>query len=591
MGMPVYALQQALPGIETEESWEQRRKQIEDAVGACEGASHYKSKLKKFLLESEITGVAEMDYPLRMKYEAFLNDHIVPGKVKGYLNLFDQVTCNSLAEQMQTLAGRQKHQWQYKNEILFLRYHPDQEIARSFNDTRQMEVLVWDFQVECPETMKRQIFTALTEVINTCADLTQRRVRLLALKYFYNFCVRQQVADLEVMELPQIQDYYGQLYLEKGKKQHTAYESVVNFSRKIAFLKEREIRWDANVWYLERFHLPESRYNYSKSLDSISFLEIEHMGNRKCAQHYMRYELGINSQALSTVTRRYLAVRNFIVSLGEQDVCSCSAGQVEAYVKTLQEKDIQAKGFNERLSGIQHFFKFLEVRKYIKRSPFRAEYYYQKELPVHHDRSVEYDVYIEIIKKLPAFPERLRCMFLHLWCLGLRASEVCTLKGNAYFRQGKEPWIQVYQVKMKNYKRIPIPEGLYRIMKVYLKKNQIGPMDYIFQNSRGGACLYATFRTQMIKACEENEIQGGEYIFKSHDYRHTVATMFYDNQVSLQSIRDYLGHHYEEMTRQYIDYMPKKLAQANEEYFGDPENDLASCLKKGGKFGSPKNLL
>ena len=27
-------------------------------------------------------------------------------------------------------------------------------------------------------------------------------------------------------------------------------------------------------------------------------------------------------------------------------------------------------------------------------------------------------------------------MFLHLWCLGLRASEVCTLKGNAYYQQG-----------------------------------------------------------------------------------------------------------------------------------------------------------
>ena len=76
---------------------------------------------------------------------------------------------------------------------------------------------------------------------------------------------------------------------------------------------------------------------------------------------------------------------------------------------------------------------------------------------------------MEILKKLYLFPERLRCMFLHLWCLGLRASEVCTLKGNAYYQQGEDYWIQVYQVKMKNYKRIPIPQALYQIMKVYLK--------------------------------------------------------------------------------------------------------------------------
>lgn len=89
----------------------------------------------------------------------------------------------------------------------------------------------------------------------------------------------------------------------------------------------------------------------------------------------------------------------------------------------------------------------------------------------------------------------------------------------------------------------------------------------------------------MIKCCKENDIAGGNYIFQSHDYRHTVATMFYDNEVSIQSIRDYLGHAYEEMTQQYIDYMPRKLAEANEEYFNDPEHNLASSLWKGENDG------
>ena len=52
--------------------------------------------------------------------------------------------------------------------------------------------------------------------------------------------------------------------------------------------------------------------------------------------------------------------------------------------------------------------------------------------------------------------------------------------------------------------------------------------------------------------------------------------MFYDKEVSIQSIRDYLGHTYEEMTRQYIDYMPQKIAEANEEFFSSQENSLTS---------------
>jgi hypothetical protein len=45
------------------------------------------------------------------------------------------------------------------------------------------------------------------------------------------------------------------------------------------------------------------------------------------------------------------------------------------------------------------------------------------------------------------------------------------------------------------------------------------------------------------------------------------------------------------MTRQYVDYMPKKLAEANETYFRNPENNLASCLKKGEKYGNQKDIL
>lgn len=80
-------------------------------------------------------------------------------------------------------------------------------------------------------------------------------------------------------------------------------------------------------------------------------------------------------------------------------------------------------------------------------------------------------------------------------------------------------------------------------------------------------------------------IQNGEYIFKSHDYRHTVATNFYEHGVSIQSIRDYLGHMFEEMTMQYIDYMPRKIAKENDAYFEEEENSLLACMQKGEKHG------
>lgn len=144
----------------------------------------------------------------------------------------------------------------------------------------------------------------------------------------------------------------------------------------------------------------------------------------------------------------------------------------------------------------------------------------------------------------------------------------------------RDAWIQVYQYKMKNYKKVPIPLVLYKLMKVYIRKNGILPEEYVFQNSTGGAYLYGTFRKQMMKYCEKYGIGDGTYQFKSHDYRHTLATMFYDNGTSIQSVRDYLGHDFEEMTQQYIDYMPKKISKANKEYLSKEENSLAAGIKR-----------
>lgn len=89
-------------------------------------------------------------------------------------------------------------------------------------------------------------------------------------------------------------------------------------------------------------------------------------------------------------------------------------------------------------------------------------------------------------------------------------------------------------------------------------------------------------------SCKKYGIYISGETFKTHDYRHTLASSFYDDGVSIQTIRDYLGHNNENMTKQYIDYMPKRIEQANMEYFNQTENLLATGIipkKRGEKTG------
>lgn len=584
--MPAYAIQRVEPREDLFRALPSRVGEELDACSEIDGVG--KNKLKAFLLEIGIQSITEMDYPLRQAYKEYLeyNQHIK--RTDRYLTAFDRVKQFSIREQMQTLAGRQQNQWRLDNQVLFIPYHPDQAIAMAFDSVRNKPNMVWDFTRPCVETVKEQIFTTLNAVIDRFKELRKREQRLSGLHFLYDFCAEKGIQDIEMLDEAQVREF--EAYLDR----HTTSESrklqllpSLNFCRKTTFLQNEEIHWNANVWYLERLNLPKNRVNPSGSFSSVSFMEITNPENRRYAKEYMKYQMGITGQSVSTIVIKFGGIKNFLIWLDEnnENVSDCTEQRIDGYLKELQERNIAAKTFNEYLTGMVQFFRFLVVRGYKEKVPFRVEYYQKKTLPKHHDRSVAPEVCEELLSKLHLLPEHLRCMYLHLWTLGLRISEVCTLKGNAYYRQGQDAWIQVYQIKMKNYKRIPISDGLYKIMQVYIRRHNIGPDDYLFTNRDGGPYRRATFSQQMKKFCQDKEVEGGDYLFKSHDYRHTVATFFYDSGVSLQSVRDYLGHHYEEMTQQYIDYVPRKIAKASEEYFSNPGNSLAAGLKKGGKNG------
>lgn len=100
----------------------------------------------------------------------------------------------------------------------------------------------------------------------------------------------------------------------------------------------------------------------------------------------------------------------------------------------------------------------------------------------------------------------------------------------------------------------------------YIRENKIMSDEYMFKNADGNAYNSLTFSQRMIKECRSRGITCGSYIFRAHDYRHTMATMLRDNGVSLQATREFMGHQSEEMTKQYIDNMQERIMAKQEQY-------------------------
>lgn len=577
--MPAYQLYV----YEEQEKREALEQKICEQVDACiEVNGVIRNRVKKFLIEEGVTDISEMNAALRVRYEGYLERNETVYVPITCLRGFDRILIHWMKEELKTLAGQRKYTTEYRDQWLCLTHYPEVEVAESFLMSKGGMELVWNFTLECPKKLKMQIFTVLKEVIHTYEGWT-RKEKLLALQRLYQFCVVNQVSDIETMTLEEEQKFALKLSENLGEKKKNAVFGILRMSRKILFLQAPGINWNANVWFLERFHFSKERINPSKPVELVSFKEVTNLKNQKILQKYLRYLFGITDLCISTIRIKLLELRTFLVYFNgeEKPIYEVEAEKIQRYLESIQRQDTREKTANGRIFMILQFYNFLVVKRYLKKIPFRYEYYLQKEVHVHNDRSVPEGVYMEILSKLAEFPEHLRLMFLHLWCTGIRGSEVCTLTGDGYEEKDGDYWLKVYQVKMKTYKRIPIPEALYKLVQVYKKKYQIGPEEYLFQNQTGGAFRYGTFRYQMLKYCEKYQIANGEYIFKSHDYRHNLATLYYDSGISIQAVRDYLGHEYEEMTRQYVDYMPKKLEKASEAYFQEETHSFAAELMKG----------
>ena len=541
----------------------------------------YKGKVIEFMVSEDMETIADLDYPARVRFEKWLPDHTDSAEYRHYLVSFDRIKQYSVSKEIHIAADGKPVRPNYENTILFLLYHPNPDIRAMFRKATKKHELAWDFTRAVPEKLKRQIFDILHYALENDTAFETRRKHLLGLRELYDFCADEKIDVIEQMELAQEQQFKG---LDSERLKPCNRVGIISFCRKALFMQTEKINWNAHVWYMERFQIQPERLDAASPVSSISFTEVTHKKNRELLKKYIRYGLGITNLSVSVIRGEHSAIRNFLNDICQdenEDVCSVTPAQMDDYFKKQRQRSVQAETYNKNVMCIQHFFNFLKVRQYIERIPFDAECCLKKIIPRHLDRSVAQEAADEILEKLCCFPETIRIMYLHLWGVGLRISEVCTLKGNAYYIQGKDAWIQVYQIKMRTYKRIPIPDALYKLTKVYLKKHGIKADDYVFQNAKGGAYCKSTFRYNMLKYCELNNIQNGGYVFKSHDYRHTIATYFYDTGVSLQSIRDYLGHDYEEMTEQYIDYMPKKIEKASEEYFS--RHSLAACMKRGEK--------
>lgn len=539
-----------------------------------------RNKVLLYLMEHGIQDCKQIDYDVRSDYKESLKGSGCR-KLHEYIKAMDVLKLEAIRKENISNPLKPKA-LKYSGEKLFLLYHPDYEVAKTFYYIRDKEELLFDFSLKGSEIVKRQIFKMLTYVLEEKKDWHDRRERfLIPLKRLYIFCNENAVEDIELLTAEQIEAFRLSMEGKVGTKTDTYMQIIYNIT-KYLFITAKNTNWDANIWYLERFSFNDGRVNPAREIERITFNQISD-DNRALLKDYMKYQIGIAQRtSLQTIRCQYYDIVIFLKYCDAEkwSLTEVDAERMEKYISSVDAEDIQAESYNHRIISVARLFDYMKSKKLVEREPLQFDYYLKTVRVKHNDRTVSIENQKQVLKKLKHLPLYLRLMFLNLWCEGIRVCELCVIKAGMYRWDGQDAWLKLYQNKMKKEKCIPIPVELYKIMKKYIEDTGIKADEYVFQNKKGGAYDAGTFTKQMKR--ELKKVGLTEYDFKAHDFRHTIGTSLNkDYNVSIEAIREFLGHNSSDMTKQYIDFVPEMLDLANENYFSKEENKLATYIKKG----------
>lgn len=235
-------LAQMLKRIEPQENIEQLKAQLRAELDECtEANSTGRNHLLEFMADEGIWHINELDYPTRERFETVMRERFPWDTARGYISAYDRVKQHSVRKNVTLLVKGKQVKPPYENTILYLPYHPNQEIAMRYLKSPNKQDHVWDFQRKAPESLKRQIYDILHYSLENDTDQETARVHMLGLQELYDFCTEEGIADIEMMELSQVQRF------KERKSKRLSGKLLLrslNFCREALFKMAEEINWN-----------------------------------------------------------------------------------------------------------------------------------------------------------------------------------------------------------------------------------------------------------------------------------------------------------------------------------------------------------
>jgi integrase len=502
------------------------------------------------------------------------------------------------------ILEKQKNDY-YKNDIWDLTKHPDKQIAEFFS-RKLYKYRSLNFAKVSSNTKKQQLkayFMALFEGGISITYKVKNMVSYFSLLDLANWFSDESFLDVTVDDLREL--FKEVIYINKVDKE--AYKIIPNFYIDLIEVLDERTGFERDLWHLDKLKINKERINAANPFKSINFRNITNEVNRDYVKLWARYLIGCTELAVSTIVNQIYNVTTLLNEFEDIDASNITEDDITPVVNDWRESKSVDK-LNRILKHTNMFYKYFEVREESRiKSPIK-EKHFLKDNYIPADNLVDDFVLEQINRKIHLLPLQEQVMFLINYRHGLRISDLCNIKSkDCVYKDSTGMYhLKFFCQKMQNVQDILICEALYKMIKKQQEK-VINKSNWLFPSPKtySHPMMTGTFSKRInrwIKACGIKNSDGTDFKYKSHAFRHTVATTLYqDYNVPLFVIQKCVLHHKEQqMTLTYTQrtddfrkkqhdiYINKAGATQSIDYLSS--NDLTKRALSNGFCGNPTML-
>ncbi|OCB00133.1 tyrosine-type recombinase/integrase [Clostridium beijerinckii] len=356
----------------------------------------------------------------------------------------------------------------------------------------------------------------------------------------------------------------------------------INKAATLYNLKEQE----KDVWDIRNLDINVTGFNSARPRYTVSFQKIYQEKIREVVKKY-EYERIKNSK-FSTIIDDLKAINLFSQFLYNKYPYIDSLDKLTrkivleflVYVETL---DMTHTTKGQRKGCLRVFLNLIVMYgwDYTPKERLLHKSDYGKKI-VQLPKPISKDIIKKLNENIKYLPTDIARMAIVIQNVGMRVNELCQLKvGNVKKDLEGDYFLEYYQSKIDQYSRIPIKKDVAEI--ILEQENEVlskfENTQYIFTRDGERPIGQESFSYHINKLAFEKDIRdenGKLYRFKSHHFRHTVATKYVNKGMNPNMIRIMLGHSQMKSIMSYIDLRDEIVIQAMEDVLEEQDKIIAN---------------